>query len=250
MGAAVLHLQDLLAARFASSLKPARDLGGEASPRDLLAPDIFSLAEVMPDGGLPRGVIELTAQHALGAGARIALSAIRAVQAADARAWCAWVDPEGTLYAPSVLQAGVDLRRLLVVRCTRAELARITAKVVGAGACELVVVDLDPVPGAREVAHAPRPERRAPERRTSGAQPNEIWVRKLSLSTEKHGGRVLLLSDSRARPGMPLPVAMRIELSRHGRDHITLRITKERHGRIGLAKTLPFEPLRYGCTGG
>src|SRR4051812_30594506 len=57
---------------------------------------------MLPGGGLPRGVIELSSPHALGGATSMALTAIRAAHARDARAWCAWVDPEGSLHAPGV----------------------------------------------------------------------------------------------------------------------------------------------------
>src|SRR2546421_6298879 len=79
------------------------------------------LDAALPDGGLPRGVVELAAPRALGGGTSIALAAMRAAHARDARAWCAWIDPEATLYAPGVAAAGVDRARLLVVRPPREE---------------------------------------------------------------------------------------------------------------------------------
>src|SRR5262249_45624559 len=84
--------------------------------RPALATGWRELDAVLPDHGFPRGVVELAAPHALGGGTSVALSVVRAAQEKDPRAFCAWVDAEGTLYAPGVAQAGVDLRRLLVVR--------------------------------------------------------------------------------------------------------------------------------------
>src|SRR5450755_3671456 len=92
------------------------------------------LNDILPDGGLPRGVVELTAPRALGGSTSVALEAVRAGQARLKGAWCAWIDPEGTLHAPGVAAAGVDLTRMLVVRPLRAELARVVVKVIGAGA--------------------------------------------------------------------------------------------------------------------
>src|ERR1700722_3089150 len=106
------------------------------------------LGDLLPDGGLPRGVVELAAPRALGGSTSVALAAVRSGQARARSAWCAWIDPEGTLHAPGVVAAGVDLDRLLVVRAPRAQLARVAVKVVGAGAFEVVVVDCDAVPGA------------------------------------------------------------------------------------------------------
>src|ERR1700722_1643875 len=56
------------------------------------------LGEALPGGGLPRGVVELTSVRTPGGGTSLALAAMRAGQARGARAWCAWIDPEGTLH--------------------------------------------------------------------------------------------------------------------------------------------------------
>ena len=117
------------------------------------------LGDLLPDGGLPRGVVELAAPRALGGSTSVALAAVRAGQARDRSAWCAWLDPEGTLHAPGVVAAGVDLDRMLVVRPPRAQLARVAVKVVGAGAFEVVVVDIDAVPGASTLAATGRGSR-------------------------------------------------------------------------------------------
>ena len=67
------------------------------------------LGDLLPDGGLPRGVVELAAPRALGGSTSVALAAVRSGQARARSAWCAWIDPEGTLHAPGVVAAGVDL---------------------------------------------------------------------------------------------------------------------------------------------
>src|ERR1700722_9416635 len=84
---------------------------------------------LLPDGGLPHGVVELAAPLSLGGGTMVALAAIRAAQTRDPRAWCAWIDPTGTLYAPGVVMAGVELHRLFVVRPPQEELGSTAVKV-------------------------------------------------------------------------------------------------------------------------
>src|SRR5580704_16897135 len=98
------------------------------------------LGDLLPDGGLPRGVVELTAPHALGGSTSLALAAVRAGQARAGKAWCAWVDPEASLYAPGVVRAGVDVTRLLVVSTERVAVGRTAVKVVALGAFEVVVI--------------------------------------------------------------------------------------------------------------
>src|SRR5271154_6163533 len=85
---------------------------------------------LLPDYGLPRGVVELRAPKALGGGTSIALAALRAAHERDPRAWCAWIDPAGTLYSPGVAMAGVDLNRLAGVRSPRKGMLRTAVKVV------------------------------------------------------------------------------------------------------------------------
>ena len=72
----------------------------------------------------------------------MALAAVRAGQARGRGAWCAWVDPEGTLHAPGVVAAGVELARMLVDRIDflSEKIDRLTARVdelVGVLECRL-----------------------------------------------------------------------------------------------------------------
>src|SRR5580704_672193 len=197
------------------------------------------LGDLLPDGGLPRGVVELAAPRALGGSTSVALAAVRSGQARARSAWCAWIDPEGTLHAPGVVAAGVDLDRLFVVRPPRAQLARVAVKVVGAGAFEVVVVDCDAVPGASVDTGAA--EVMAVKKRKTWAP--EVLVRKLALSAEASGSTVLLLTDSMRPRAMPWPVSLRLELSRPTRNDLMVRVAKDRRGRIGLVRTVPFVPV-------
>jgi recombination protein RecA len=196
------------------------------------------LGDLLPDGGLPRGVVELAAPRALGGSTSVALAAVRAGQGRASGAWCAWLDPEGTLHAPGVVAAGVDLDRMLVVRPPRAQLARVAVRVVGAGAFEVVVVDYDAVPGASLAVEA---ETRAAKKRRTWAP--EVLVRKLALSAESSGSTVLLLTDGSRPRSIPWPVALRLELSRPTRSELVVRVAKDRRGRIGLVRTVPFLPV-------
>jgi recombination protein RecA len=216
--------------RLGSRLERAESL--EASSTKLCL-DWRELDAALPDGGLPRGVVELAAPRALGGGGSIALAAVRAAQLRDAKAWCAWVDPESTLYAPGVAYAGVDLARLLVVRPSRAEMARAAVKVVASRAFDVVVVDVDAVAGTtREHAANGAKKRRA-------AWPMDVTVRKLALVAGEGGTTVLLMTDSLAPRAVPWPVALRLELSRT-ESAIDVRVAKDRRGRVGLVKTVPL----------
>ncbi len=197
------------------------------------------LNDILPDGGLPRGVVELAAPRALGGSTSVALEAVRAGQARAKSAWCAWIDPEGTLHAPGVVAAGVDLTRMLVVRPPRLELARVAVKIMGAGAFEVVVVDFDALPGSSRKMESG--DREGGKKR--GAWSPEVLVRKLALSAESSGTTLLLLTDSTRPRSVQWPVALRLELSRSDRNVLLVRVAKDRRGRIGVVKTLPFYPV-------
>ncbi|MGD0676859.1 MAG: recombinase A [Polyangiaceae bacterium] len=197
------------------------------------------LNDVLPDGGLPCGVVELTAPGVLGGSTSIALAAVRAGQRRSLTAWCAWVDPEGTLHAPGVVAAGVDLSRLLVVRPPRLQLGRVAVKVTAAGAFDVVVVDVDVVMGAISKTH----DRLRPNPPAKKGWAPEVLVRKLALAAESSGTTVILLTDSSRPRAAVWPVALRLELGRPDRSHLMVRIAKDRRGRVGLAKVLPFQPI-------
>jgi len=224
-------LGDSVLERLGSSVSVA----GAGRPRlDALSVGWAELDEVLPDHGLPRGVVELRPARALGGATSIALAAVRATHERDERAWCAWIDPDGMLYAPGVAMAGVDLNRLAVVRVPRAAVLRIAVKVVRSQAFDMIVIDLDPAPGAAVPEQGPE-RRRTPKREAS----LEVFVRKLALLAAEGGATVLLVTDATIPRAAPLPVALRLELART-ESAISVRIGKDRHGRIGLAKTIPI----------
>jgi hypothetical protein len=219
--------------RGLSSREGSDDAASHSRARSIDWPEIDAL---LPDGGLPRGVVELASPRALGGATSVALAAIRAAHARDPRAWCAWIDPEATLYAPGVAKAGVDLARLLVVRPPRAELGRIAVKVARSRAFEVIAIDMDAMPHARVTSEGSRTPR-APKRR---AWPSEVLVRKLSLAAEEAGASILLLTNASASRAVPWPVSLRLELARPSREELTVRVAKDRRGRVGLARTVPF----------
>src|SRR6202042_2376641 len=93
------------------------------------------LDRILPDGGMPHAVVEITcAHHAFAGATRVAAAAVSAAQRRDARAWCAWIDSDSTLYAPGLARAGIDLTRLLVMRPPRALATRVTVKAAVSGA--------------------------------------------------------------------------------------------------------------------
>jgi recombination protein RecA len=215
---------------------------GEAIPRagasEVAGPLVLDwpeLTQALPDGGLPRGVVELSAPAMAGGATSVALEAVRAGQARAAGAWCAWIDPEGTLHAPGVVAAGVDLARMLVVRAPREQLARTAVKVVASGAFEVVVLDVDAVRGTSAAS--------APTATGKKAWAPEVLVRKLALAAEPSATTVILLTDATRPRATAWPVALRLELARPDARSLAVRVAKDRRGRAGLARTVPFLPV-------
>ena len=173
---------------FASALEHARSshkplpMGSEIEP-------------LLPDGGLPRGsVIELSAPNGLGTLTRFALTACAKAQEEGRQrcgesVWCAWIDPNQTLYAPSVQAFGVDLERLLFVRSPRTAMLRVALQLAQARIFPVLVIDVSGVPGTTDGTLAPRTESLS------------AWVRaarRLALSIEMSKTIVLLITDADA----------------------------------------------------
>jgi recombination protein RecA len=227
---------DVLRARFGASGRglqtAARLADGSREPLRACP----GLEELLPDGGLPQGVVELAAPRATAGSTSIALAAVRAAQERSAGSWCAWIDPESTLHAPGVVAAGVNLARLLVVAPPRTLLGRAAVRVVGSGAFDVVVVDFDAIAGAGVVLRSNR----------KGWAP-EMLVRKLALLAETAGTTVLLLTDSTRKKAVPWPLALRIEVARPSRSELSVRVAKDRRGRIGMSRTIPFRSLMHAA---
>ena len=220
-----------------NKLRIVRKYGGPSQPL------LLSLARPwkrsFPMEGSPAGSLSCRHRACTGGSTSMALlAAVRAGQERSGNAWCAWVDPERTLYAPGVVAAGVDLVRMLVVNAARAELGRAAVKLVGAGAFEVkVVIDFDAA-----IPHAEK--RTGGEPRKRRAWPPEVLVRKLShLSRESSGATVLLLTDALRHRATPWPVTLRLEMTRPSRTELSVRVAKDRRGRSGVAKIIPFRPL-------
>ncbi len=182
------------------------------------------LDRILPDGGLPHAVVEITcAHHAFAGATRVAVSAIAAAQRRDASAWCAWMDSSATLFAPGLARAGVDLARLLVVRPAAALLPRVVVMSATSGAFDVVVIEVHRDHGS--AAGGPKGFGRGADK----------LVRKLALAAEQHGTTIVLLAPPHADAW---PVALRLEVART-EDGIDVRVTKDRFGRLEprLAKT-------------
>lgn len=203
---------------------------GTGAPRAKALPlRLGAIDQVLPEAGLPRGaVIEVAAPRGLARGTTIALAAIASAQAeaklrggiSTAGAWCAWVDPGMSLFAPAVARAGVDLGRLLVVRPPAEAIAKVAVRIAESHAFSVLVIDTAGVPGCGQSERLDR-------------WPNV--VRRLALAVERSDSAVLLLTDRLAARSAPLPVAMRLEVDRTAEDDVSVRVAKERRGRVSPA---------------
>ena len=185
----------------------------------------------LPDSGLPKGAVtELAVYGGAALGTSLSLGVCRtAMEAAIAQGgevpWCAFVDPGKTLYAPGVESRGVDLARLLVVRPPSEALERTSIRLVESHAFAVVVVDTLGTVGAS----------------ASGLQGS--WnraIRRLSLAAEASGSVVVLLTDGELQRSLPLPVALRLELSRPEMGRLLLKVGKDRKGRVSGPHRVPW----------
>jgi hypothetical protein len=207
--------------------------GGMLPERAVLSLGWPELEKILPDHGIPRGVVELAsppskpvAKSAVtrGGATTVALAAVRSVHASDERAWCAWITPVDapSLYAPALVQAGVDLSRVLIVRPPSSALARTAIKVATSGAFDLVVVDAQTGQGGLDGRLAG-----GGRAKVDGA----VVVRKLALASEEKGAACLVLTNAYESRATPWPVALRIEVERRP-DALAVRVTKDRRGRV------------------
>lgn len=243
-----------LITRLPAQLLPAQllplqglDLQGLEGPGEerVLSLGVPALDAVLPHRGLVRGsVIELQVQGAGSSATSFALYACRAAQRAagheqarherrklasarsfDAqRPWCAFIDPSASLFAPGVARLGVDLERLLVVRPEVDAIERVAVRIAEAKAVSLLVIDLRGALGEVPVSIQRWPR----------------TVRRLALAVKHIGTCVLLITPATRCASLPLPVAMRLELSRGRADSFDIRVGKERGGRVSPACRIPW----------
>ena len=215
------HLLERLPAHVRRG-EPSFSVGSDASD-SVLSLGSLELNAILPDGGLPRGsIVELSVTGGLAVATSLALAACRsaqdeAISRGGSVPWCAFIDPSGTLYGPGVASAGVELDRLLVVRPLLEALERTAIRVAESQVFSVVVVDTMGVPGASLDVGL-------------GSWPRV--VRRLALGVEGSGSCVILVTDAEARRPLPLPVALRLEIARAAEDRLSVRIGKERRGRV------------------
>ncbi len=209
LAALPLRLEELTAKHLISGLEKS----GTSSALPL---GIEALDDALPDGGLPVGsVVELCAPMGLARSTHLALSLCAAGQQGN-RDWMAWVDPSDSLFAPSMVAAGVDLSRLLVVRPTDKVVARTAVRLATSRLFRVIVIDRSGLPGASVMSRA----------RWSTV------VRRLALAAESSETTIVIVSSTERAHRDLLPTAMRVELTRPDSNHLRLHVTKDRRGRL------------------
>ena len=165
-------------------------------------------------------MVELAVSGPSGLATSLALHAVRAIQLtekdAPSGAWCAFVDPSSTLYAPGV-RGSVSTSNGSVVRPPLEALGRMAVKLAESPVFSLVVVDMLGTLGrSLDVSLG-------------------VWgriVRRLSMAVDGTRRSVLLVTDAKEQRALPLPVAQRIELSQPSSGKLGVRVAKDRRGRI------------------
>ena len=204
---------------------------GNDAPNAGLSLGVEALNRVLPDHGLPRGaVIELAIHGGSALGTSLGLAACRSAQQAAVNQggsvpWCAFLDPSGTLYGPGVAAAGVNLERLLVVRPSLEALSRVALRIVESAACAVTVVDLLGVPGQLLGVNL-----------TSWLR----VVRRLAMGVDGTAHSVILLTDANEQRPLPLPVSQRIELERPSEGKLSVRVAKDKQGRVSAPRSIAW----------
>jgi hypothetical protein len=221
-----------LPASLLAQLPASFQQGGET--RSQLPPPVLKLGDLdalLPDGGLPRGVVtELSVSGGSSCATSVALAACRAAQAealhrGEEAPWCAFVDPSATLYGPGVAAAGVQVDRLLIVRPSLDALERTAIRLAESHAFAVLVIDTMGALGK------------------SLSVPLGVWpriVRRLALGAQESGACVLLTTDTEVPRPLPLPVALRLELTRPSGDRLGVRVAKDRRGRVSSPRTIAW----------
>jgi hypothetical protein len=217
-----------------SSLASSVLVGAVPGQKREALPMALPLSSVLPEGGFPRGsVVELASPANLGRSVSVALAACAAAQKTSFEqgrpmAWCAFLDPDQTLFGPAVQASGVCLERLLVLRPPRHLLARVAVRVALSGIFSVIAVDVAGVPGSSSKA-------------SRGVESMQSWskvTRRLALAIEKTRTTLFLLTQADDARTSALPAAMRVELENESPESLFVRIAKEKFGRVSNSRRI------------
>jgi hypothetical protein len=177
------------------------------------------LDECLPGGGWPLGAVSEIVLERYGLGElRLLLPALRQrVDQGGERGWLFWIAPPFTPYAPALDDAGISLRRILVVRADKVSDSLWAAEqALRSGRCAAVLLWADrvPIPSQRRLQLAAesaacmavlfRPVRALRE--------HSVAALRLHLSAPGEGGLRVHILKSRGgqpvvldQPGFPVP---------------------------------------------
>jgi recombination protein RecA len=147
------------------------------------------------------------------------------------------------LFAPALVEAQIDLRRLLVVRPGAQNSAleqlttvsRLAVKLAEARLFSVLVVDMV---GA---AWGSSRTNTAPFKPLSLKHWGKT-VRRLAMAISGTATQIILLTDRAAPRTLPLPVALRLELQRRGPNQLSVTVAKDHHGRVSPAQFISLIP--------
>lgn len=205
-------------------------LGGEEAPEAPESGD--GLATLL----LPGAVVELSALPGAGAltlALRLLAEARQRAAAEGRPAWLCAVDSTRTLHAPAVAALGVELDKLVVMQPPADRLLRTAVRAARSGAFAGLLVDASGLADVSDLV---------------------TGVRRLTLAAEESQAVGVIVTSSRARRGLPLPVAARALVesapppcsgdggSGRAGDDLHVRFLRHRHGpmpRLVLPRVQP-----------
>ncbi|HLK51242.1 MAG TPA: hypothetical protein VKT49_24030 [Bryobacteraceae bacterium] len=208
-----------------------------APARQSLPTGFAALDTALGSGGFPRGAItEIFGPASCGKTALV-LQAIAHGQRSGATA--AWIDAEHVFDASFAARLGVDVGRMPVTSPESAEEAlEMARKFASSGAVDLVAID-------SAAALVPRLELEAALGQSGAGLQSRVLsseLRRLSQAAARSGTAIILLNQTRYRPGTPgegetssggaslkLHAAVRIALSASGR-RVRVRVMKNKLG--------------------
>lgn len=178
------------------------------------APSGFpALDRLLYGDGWPRGALtELLTAHPGSGELRLLLPLL--AELGRRRSWQLWIDPPFIPYAPALLQAGIDLEYLVIVRPgDRRQLLWVCAQALGSSGCGAVLC----WPGTRPLRYAE--------------------LRKLQVAAGSGHGCGFLLRDARAA-AQASPSALRLQLEASAAG-LSIQVLKQRGGNPGRSLLLP-----------
>ncbi|QSA98321.1 translesion DNA synthesis-associated protein ImuA [Methylococcus sp. EFPC2] len=205
----------------------------EGKSRPAVATGFPELDTALPDGGWPLGALMEIRMPCLGIGElRLLLPAMASISRAGR--WIAWVTPPHRPYAPALLQAGVQLHRLLVVDAGQAaDIPWSLEKMLRSGHCGMALAWPQSLADhqARRLQLAAEEGGALAVLFSLGMEPSDTLVRAKGAARSQHKG--LLVGHAF---GFAQPTARSHKAATANSSHAALRIeVKPAEAETGLA---------------